>query len=57
MATNYDVIRNMTVEQLAEFLATERFNIVKPLFEKLGFGITKEAVYITLLAWLKSEVK
>ena len=55
--TNYEVIKNMDIKQLAEFLATERYNIVKPVFEKLGFGICKEIIIAKLLIWLKSEVE
>ena len=54
--TNYDRIRNMSVEELAEFLANETFRIAKPVFDFIGYGIEKQVIYARRKQWLESEV-
>lgn len=53
---NGDCVRNLNNKQLAEFMAAERYRIAKPLFDYLGYGITKEFLSITILNWLEEEV-
>lgn len=54
--TNGDLLRSMSNEQLAYFLAEEQARIAKPVFDYLGFGIETQVVYAMRLAWLNSEV-
>ena len=49
---NGDMMRSLTNEQLAEFLANERYNLLKPVFDYLGYGIEKQVVYLKLLSWM-----
>ena len=53
--TNGDLIRSLTNEQLAWFLAHERWNLGKVVFETIGFGITEEFIFINLLKWVNQE--
>ena len=53
--TNGDLIRSLTNEQLAGLLAHERWNLVKVVFETIGFGITEEFIFINLLKWVNEE--
>lgn len=57
IVTNFDCVRNMTIVELAEFLATERYNVVKPVFDFMGYGVCKDVIFAKLLVWLKSEVE
>lgn len=50
--TNGDVIRRMSNEQLATFLANERTRLARSVFERIGFGIESQIVYLSLLRWL-----
>lgn len=53
--TNGDLIRSLTNEQLAGFLAHERWNVAKPVFETVGYGITEEFLFAKLLKWVNEE--
>lgn len=53
--TNGDWIRSLTNEQIATFLAHERWNFGKVVFEKVGFGITEEFIFMNLLKWVNEE--
>ena len=53
--TNGDLIRSLTNEQLAELLAHERWNLGKVVFETIGFGITKEFIFMNLLKLVNEE--
>lgn len=53
--TNADVIRSLSDEELAYFLAHETYRIGECIFEFLGYGITEEFVYALRLKWLKAE--
>ena len=53
--TNGDLIRSLSNEQIAEFLAHERWNLGKVVFETIGFGITEEFIFINLLKWVNQE--
>lgn len=55
--TNYEMIKGLSVEQMAAFLAHERFSLAKHVFEYAGYGLTEEAVYFVLLRWLKKEME
>lgn len=55
--TNFEMLKELSVEQMAAFLAHERFNLVKPVFECAGYGITEEAVYFVFLRWLNQEME
>ena len=53
--TNGDLIRSLNNEQLAGFLAHERWNLGKVVFEAIGFGITEEFIFMNLLKWVNEE--
>lgn len=54
--TNFECIKNMNIEQMAWFLATEATRLCKPVFDASGFGICDQVVFVSRLQWLKSEV-
>ena len=54
--TNGDLMRAMTNEQLAEFMADEAMRIAKSVFDYFGFGVEKQIVYLSRLTWLNQEV-
>ena len=53
--TNGDLVRSLTNEQIAAFLAHERWNLGKVVFETVGFGITDEFIFMNLLKWVNEE--
>ena len=53
--TNGDRFRSLTNEQIAAFIAHERWNMAKPVFEALGYGITEEFLLVKLLKWVNEE--
>lgn len=53
--TNGDLIRSMTNEQLAEFMADEAIRIAKSVFDYFGWGVEKQIVYLSRLTWLNQE--
>lgn len=55
--TNADFVRSLDDEGLAEFIATERYNLARPIFERIGYGIEKQILYLKLLTWLKEEAE
>lgn len=55
--TNGDFLRSATDEQLAAFLASERYRIAKPVFDYIGYGIEPQALYAIQLAWVKQEME
>lgn len=55
--TNFEMLRSLSIEEMAAFLAHERYNLVKPVFEAAGHGITEEACFFILLKWLKQEME
>ena len=55
--TNGDVIRSMTNEQLADFMADEAMRLAKPVFDYFGFGVEKQIVYLSRLTWLNQEIE
>lgn len=58
-ATNGDMLRAMTNEQLADFLADDRLNIFESICKKFDINvdliITHHAMYCVLLEWLNRE--
>ena len=52
-----DVMREMSDEQLAAFLAHEAYRMAEPVFRSIGIGITEECLYILRLKWLKQPVE
>ena len=46
--TNGDWLRSLTNEQIAAFLAHERWNLGKVVFETVGVGITEEFIFMHL---------
>ena len=50
--TNGDWVRSLTNEQIAAFLAHERWNLAKVVFESVGVGITEEFIFVKLLKWV-----
>lgn len=55
--TNGDVIRSMTNEQLADFMADEATRLAKSVFDYFGFGVEKQIVYLSRLTWLNQEIE
>lgn len=57
--TNGDAIRQMSDEELADFIARQRFSVVNPIADKLGIDVT--AAFIigrkNALDWLKQELE
>lgn len=53
--TNGDLFRSLTNEQIAIFMAHERWNMAKPVFETFGYGITEEFIFTKLLKWVNEE--
>ena len=53
--TNGDWLRSLTNEQIAAFLAHERWNLGKVVFETFGVGITEEFIFMNLLKWVNEE--
>ena len=55
--TKADLVRNMTDEELAEFVAQQRFCAVSPMADKLGIDITQMFVKCRdiMLDWLRQE--
>ena len=51
--SNADRIRAMTDEELAEFLAEEQFRIANTVFQTVGYGLKKQAIYARRLDWLQ----
>lgn len=51
--TNADRIRSMSDEELAEFLAEEQFRIANVVFQTVGYGLEKQAIYARRLDWLQ----
>lgn len=51
--TNADRIRRMSDEELAEFLAEERFRVANAVFQTVGYGLEKQAIYAQRLDWLQ----
>lgn len=55
--TNGDVIRSMTNEQLANFMAYEAMRLAKSVFDYFGFGVENQIVYLSRLTWLNQEIE
>ena len=52
-ATNSDIIRRMSDDELAEFLAEEQLRIANIVFQTVGYGLEKQAIYARRLDWLQ----
>lgn len=57
--TNADYIRAMTDEELAEFIAQQRFCVINPIADKLKIGTTTAFIQCkeNMTMWLKQGVK
>lgn len=57
--TNADKIRQLTDEELADFIARQRFSGVNPIADKLGIDVTTAFIVgrKNALDWLKQEVE
>lgn len=55
--TNGDVIRQMSNEQLADFLAGERERLARHIFRLCGLGVERQIVYLSIFQWLNQEAK
>ena len=51
--TNADRIRAMSDDELAEFLAEEQLRIANVVFQTVGYGLEKQAIYARRLDWLQ----
>ena len=56
-ANNADVIRRMSNEELAEFLAEEQYRIASVVFQLCGIGLEKQVIYARRLEWLRQPSK
>lgn len=54
--TEYDRIRNMSVNEMALFLANETYRMAKPVFDLCGYGIELQFIFALRKQWLESEV-
>lgn len=54
--TNFELIKNMSVEQLAAFLAHETYRIAYPAFQYFGVGICEQVIYARRKEWLLEEI-
>ena len=56
---NGDAFRQMSDEELADFIARQRFSVVKPIADKLGIDVTTAFIIgrKNVLDWLKQEVE
>lgn len=56
---NSDAIRQMSDEELADFIARQRFSAVNPIADKLGIDVTTFFIVVrkNMLDWLKQEVE
>lgn len=55
--SNADRIRDMSDEELAEFLAEEQYRIANVVFQAAGYGLEKQAIYARRLDWLKQPAE
>lgn len=55
--TYYEAIKQLTVDEMAAFLAHEAFKTVKPIFDFTGFGIEEQFIWFLRKNWLESEVE
>lgn len=55
--TNADKIRAMSNEELAEFLSEEQFRIANVVFQTVGYGLEKQAIYAQRLGWLQKPAE
>lgn len=55
--TNADRVRSMSDEELAAFMAHEKYRTAETVFEAIGFGITEEFLYFLWLRWLKKPAE
>lgn len=51
--SNADIIRRMSDEELAEFLAEEQHRIASVVFQACGIGLEKQVIYARRLDWLR----
>ena len=56
-SSNADRIRAMSDEELAEFLAEEQFRIANVVFQAVGYGLEKQAIYVRRLDWLQQPAE
>ena len=55
--SNADRIRAMSDEELAEFLAEEQFRVANTVFQTVGYGLEKQAIYARRLDWLQQPAE
>lgn len=55
--TNADKIRSMSDDELAEFLAEEQLRIANIVFQAVGYGLEKQAIYARRLDWLQQPAE
>ena len=55
--TNADRIRSMSDDELAEFLAEEQLRIANVVFQTVGYGLEKQAIYARRLDWLQQPAE
>ena len=54
--TNFEMLKLLSVEEMAMFLANETGRMAKPVFDLFGWGIHPQIIAQRRLEWLKSEV-
>ena len=52
-----DKYAKMSDEELAEFLAEEQFRIANTVFQTVGYGLEKQAIYARRLDWLQQPAE
>ena len=55
--TNYEVLKSLSIEEMACFLESETTRIAKLVFDLCGYGIHPQIIYQRRLEWLKSEAE
>ena len=55
--TNYELLRSLSIEEMAKFLESETTRMAQPVYDLCGYGIHPQIIYARRLEWLKSEVE
>jgi hypothetical protein len=55
--TNYEWLKELSIEEMAVFLANETMRMAKPLFDLMGCGIHEQVIVAKRLEWLKSDAE
>lgn len=55
---HFDMLKAMSMEELAEFIAMQRYAVINPIADKLGCDVTNQFIECKsiMLNWLKEEI-